>query len=295
MDLAPVADSFYSALEKMADEAQKAKDAIEEMRISVQNQISDAKQGFMLDTMSNPEKVMYWSTMFDQAIQGISTATSPDQVNSLVQQGIQAAQAIWATFSDEQKRQFLPQFLQMMADLQKAAEDRLKQLSAEVDLKHAADLLAIAGQDLTGAGAALTAAAMEMQLAAQFALAFVPPGLPPNPYGGAETSQSIGMPKQGMEYGGASDEDISAQVQATLVGAIEESNAKLSDVMGKLSEAILSASTNNKEASQSVNSAASKIVIAADMLASAAVSSPRPGPSIAPMSRRSEVGVSARR
>lgn len=295
MDLAPVADSFYSALEKMADEAQKAKDAIEEMRISVQNQISDAKQGFMLDTMSNPEKVMYWSTMFDQAIQGISTATSPDQVNSLVQQGIQAAQAIWATFSDEQKRQFLPQFLQMMADLQKAAEDRLKQLSAEVDLKHAADLLAIAGQDLTGAGAALTAAAMEMQLAAQFALAFVPPGLPPNPYGGAETSQSIGMPKQGMEYGGASDEDISAQVQATLVGAIEESNAKLSDVMGKLSEAILSASTNNKEASQSVNSAASKIVIAADMLASAAVSSPRSVPSIAPTSRRSEVGVSARR
>ena len=65
--------------------------------------------------------------------------------------------------------------------------------------------------------------------------------------------------------------------------------------MCKLSEAILSASTNNKEASQSVNSAASKIAIAADMLASAAVSSPRSGPSIAPMSRRSEVGVSSRR
>jgi len=295
IDLAPVADSFYDSLEKMADEAQKAKEAIEEMRQSIHDQVEDTRQGFMLDTMSDPQKVMYWSTVFDQAIQGLATATTPEQVNDLVQKALQAAQAIWNTFDDEQKKKFLPEFLQMLKDLQTAADNRLAQLSAEVDLKHAADLLAIAGQDLTGAGASLFAAAMEMQLAAMFILASTPSSLPPNPYGGAETSKSIGMPKQGMEYGVASECEISDQVQATLVGAIEESNAKLSDVMGKLSEAILSASTNNKEASQSVNSAASKIAMAADMLASAAVSSPRPGPSIAPMSRRSEVGVSARR
>lgn len=295
IDLAPVADSFYDSLEKMADEAQKAKEAIEEMRQSIHGQVADAKRGFMLDTMSDPEKVMYWSTVFDQSMQGLATATTPEQVNTLVQQGIQAAQAIWNTLDDDEKKKFLPQFLKMMDDLQTAADNRLTQLSADVDLKHAADLLAIAGQDLTGAGASLSAAAIQMQIAAMFILASTPSSPPPNPYGGAETSKSIGMPKQGMEYGVASECEISDQVQATLVGAIEESNAKLSDVMGKLSEAILSASTNNKEASQSVNSAASKIAMAADMLASAAVSSPRPGPSIAPMSRRSEVGVSARR
>ena len=295
IDLSPVANSFYAALERMADEAQKAKEAIEEMRQSIHDQVADTKQGFMLDTMSDPQKVMYWSTMFDQAMQSLTTATTPEQVNSLIQQGIQAAQGVWGTFDDAQKQQFLAQFLQMMDDLQTAADNRLTQLSAEVDLNAAADLLAIAGQDLTGAGASLFAAATQMQLAAMFILATTPSSLPSNPYGGAETSQSIGMPKQGMEYGVASEGEISDQVQATLVGAIEESNAKLSDVMGKLSEAILSASTNNKEASQSVNSAASKIAMAADMLASAAVSSPRPGPSIAPMSRRSEVGISARR
>lgn len=295
IDLSPVANSFYAALERMADEAQKAKEAIEEMRQSIHDQVADTKQGFMLDTMSDPQKVMYWSTMFDQAMQSLTTATTPEQVNSLIQQGIQAAQGVWGTFDDAQKQQFLAQFLQMMDDLQTAADNRLTQLSAEVDLNAAADLLAIAGQDLTGAGASLFAAATQMQLAAMFILATTPSSLPSNPYGGAETSQSIGMPKQGMEYGVASEGEISDQVQATLVGAIEESNAKLSDVMGKLSEAILSASTNNKEASQSVNSAASKIAMAADMLASAAVSSPRSGPSIAPISRRSEVGVSARR
>ena len=297
IDLSPVANSFYSALEKMADEAKKAKEAIEEMRQSIHDQVADTRQGFMLDTMSDPQKVMYWSTIFDQSMQAISTATSPEQVNTLVQQAIQAAQGVWGTFDDAQKQQFLAQFLQMMDDLQTAADNRLTQLSAEVDLNAAADLLAIAGQDLTGAGASLFAAATQMQLAAMFILATTPSSLPSNPYGGAETSQSIWMPKQGMEYGVASEGEISDQVQATLVGAIEESNAKLSDVMDKLSKAILSASINNKEASQSVNSAASKIAMAADMLASAAVSSPspRPGSSIAPISRRSEVGVSARR